>query len=51
MKKYDVFGIGNALVDCVCLVEDSFLSENNIEKGLMTLVDDNKQKSIKFTKI
>jgi len=46
MKKYDVFGIGNALVDCVCLVEDSFLSENNIEKGLMTLVDDNKQKSI-----
>ena len=46
MKKFDVFGIGNALVDCVCLVSDSFLDDNNIEKGLMTIVDDNKQKSI-----
>ncbi len=46
MKKYDVFGIGNALVDCVILVTEKFLEENNIEKGLMTLVDDDKQKSI-----
>ena len=46
MKKFDVFGMGNALVDCVCLVSDAFLKENNIEKGLMTLVDDEKQKSI-----
>ena len=46
MKKFDVFGIGNALVDCVCLVEDSFLEKNNIEKGLMTLVDEKKQKKI-----
>ena len=44
MKKYDVFGIGNALVDCVCMVDDSFLVENNIEKGVMTLVDEEKQK-------
>ena len=46
MKKYDVFGIGNALVDCVCLVDDSFLLQNNIEKGLMTLVDQKKQELI-----
>ena len=46
MKKYDVFGIGNALVDCVILVTEKFLEENNIEKGVMTLVDDEKQKSI-----
>ncbi len=46
MKKYDVFGIGNALVDCVILVTEKFLQENNIEKGVMTLVDDEKQKSI-----
>ena len=46
MKKYDVFGIGNALVDCVCLVDDSFLIQNNIEKGLMTLVDQKKQELI-----
>ena len=31
MKKYDVFGIGNALVDCVILVTEKFLKENNIE--------------------
>ena len=46
MKKYDVFGIGNALVDCVILVTEKFLEDNNIEKGIMTLVDDDKQKSI-----
>ena len=51
MKKFDVFGIGNALVDCVCLVSDSFLDDNNIEKGLMTIVDDKKQKSIILEKI
>ena len=45
-KKYDVFGIGNALLDCVYMVEDKFLEENKIEKGLMTLVDEGKQKSI-----
>jgi len=44
MKKYDVFGIGNALVDCTYMVDDSFLIENNIEKGVMTLVDKEKQK-------
>ena len=46
MKKYNVFGIGNALVDCVYMVDDKFLDDNNIEKGLMTLVDEKKQKSI-----
>ena len=44
MKKYDVFGLGNALVDCVCLVDDKFLIDNNIEKGTMTLVDEKKTK-------
>ncbi|MDG2118017.1 MAG: adenosine kinase [Gammaproteobacteria bacterium] len=37
--QYDVYAIGNALVDSEFQVEDSFLRENNIEKGLMTLVD------------
>ena len=46
MKNYNVFGIGNALVDCVYMVDDKFLDDNNIEKGLMTLVDEKKQKSI-----
>ena len=46
MRKYDVFGMGNALVDCVCLVTDRFLIDNKIEKGLMTLVEKDKHKTI-----
>ena len=38
-KKYDVCAIGNALIDYEIEVEDSFLLQNKIEKGLMTLVD------------
>lgn len=43
MKKYDVYGIGNALVDIVTEVSDGFLSKFNVEKGLMTLVDEERQ--------
>lgn len=46
MKKYDVYGIGNALVDMEIEVEPSFLAENNIEKGLMTLVEEERQKEL-----
>ena len=35
-----VFGIGNAIVDVICKVEDSFLSENSLAKGTMKLVDE-----------
>jgi sugar/nucleoside kinase (ribokinase family) len=45
-KKYNVFGIGNALVDIVTEVDDQFLKEHNIEKGLMTLVDEENQTRI-----
>ena len=43
MKKYDVYGLGNALVDIVTEVQDSFLKDYNVEKGLMTLVDKERQ--------
>lgn len=43
MKKYDVYGIGNALVDIVTEVDDDFLAKHNVEKGLMTLVDEERQ--------
>jgi len=45
-KKYNVYGIGNALVDIVTEVDDKFLQDNNIEKGLMTLVDEENQTRI-----
>lgn len=44
--KYDVYGIGNALVDMEFLVNENFLAENNIEKGLMTLVESDRQKEL-----
>jgi len=45
-KKYNVFGIGNALVDIVTEVDDQFLVDHNIEKGLMTLVEEEHQTRI-----
>ena len=43
MKKYHVYGIGNALVDMEFEVEDSFFNDNGIDKGVMTLVDEDRQ--------
>jgi sugar/nucleoside kinase (ribokinase family) len=43
MKKYDVYGIGNALVDILVPIQDDFLSKNSIHKGIMTLLDETKQ--------
>lgn len=43
MKKYDVAGIGNALVDIEFKVKDQFFVDNGVEKGLMTLVDEERQ--------
>ncbi len=37
--KYDVVGIGNAIVDVIASVPDGFLTEHNIRKGGMTLVN------------
>lgn len=45
-KKYNVYGIGNALVDIVTEVDDKFLVDHRIEKGLMTLVDEEFQERI-----
>lgn len=41
--KYDVYAIGNALVDMEYEVLDQFFADNNIDKGLMTLVDEERQ--------
>lgn len=45
-KKFDVYGIGNALVDMEFEVTADFLKKANIEKGLMTLVDEARQTEI-----
>lgn len=46
MKKYDVYGIGNAIVDIVTEVDYDFFSKNNVEKGVMTLVDEKRQQEL-----
>ena len=43
MKTYDVYGIGAALVDIEYKVDDNFLQQNQVDKGLMTLVDEDRQ--------
>ena len=35
-----ILGIGNAIVDVICKVNDDFISKNNLTKGLMKLVFD-----------
>jgi len=35
-----VLGIGNAIVDVVCKVEESFITKNNLTKSTMKLVDE-----------
>ncbi len=37
---YDVYGLGNALVDMEYTIEDEFLKRHGIAKGMMTLVDE-----------
>ncbi|WP_443640379.1 adenosine kinase [Candidatus Njordibacter sp. Uisw_039] len=43
MKKYQIYGIGAALVDTEVVVTDEFLNTNKIDKSLMTLVDEDRQ--------
>lgn len=44
--KYDVFGVGNALVDIQARVSDEWLSRTGYDKGIMTLVEDRDQAEI-----
>ncbi len=39
MKKYQVVGIGNAIVDVLTRTEDTFLDHMGIQKGIMQLVE------------
>jgi sugar/nucleoside kinase (ribokinase family) len=41
-----ILGIGNAIVDVICKVQDNFLLENNLSKSAMKLVDE-----IEFKKV
>ncbi len=38
-KKYQVVGVGNALVDILSNCSDAFLTDNGVDKGIMQLID------------
>lgn len=39
MSKFDVAGVGNAIVDVLSFIDEKFLIDNQLVKGSMTLVD------------
>ncbi|WP_019954512.1 adenosine kinase [Yoonia vestfoldensis] len=39
MKKYQVVGIGNAMVDVLARADDGFLDTAGVQKGIMQLID------------
>ena len=41
-----ILGIGNAIVDVICKVDDKFISQNNLTKSTMKLVDENEFKKL-----
>lgn len=46
MNHFDLYGIGNALVDVETRVTNQFLSNNNVVKGCMTLVEATRQNEL-----
>ena len=46
IMAFDVYGIGNALVDIQAQVSDDVVAQTEFAKGIMTLVDDDKQQQI-----
>ena len=38
-----ILGIGNAIVDVICKVDDNFIKKNNLTKGTMKLIFDDKE--------
>ena len=46
MKKINILGVGNALVDKQFLIEDSFLDDISIDKGTMGLCESNYQEEL-----
>ena len=41
-----ILGIGNAIVDVLCRVEDEFIEKNNLTKSTMKLIDEAEFKSL-----
>lgn len=44
--NYDVVGIGSAIVDVLAVVEDQFIADNNLRKGSMELVSEERSREL-----
>src|ERR1700727_3665527 len=44
--RYDVLGIGNAIVDVIARTEDDFLLKQGMNKGAMALIDEARAEQI-----
>ncbi len=46
MTKFDVVGVGNAIVDILAKVDDAFLEKHELPKGGMSLIDEGQAQAI-----
>ena len=46
-----ILGIGNAIVDVICKVDDNFIRINNLTKGTMKLIFEEKEFQAMIDKI
>jgi sugar/nucleoside kinase (ribokinase family) len=46
MTEFDVFGMGNSLIDIQAFVSNEFLDEIGVTKGIMHLIDEERSRSI-----
>lgn len=45
-SRYDVVGVGNAIVDVIARVDDAFLTAHGVAKDAMTLIDEARAKEL-----
>ena len=43
---FDVIGVGNAIVDVLAQADDAFLDRNDLDKGMMTLIDTDRARAL-----
>jgi hypothetical protein len=44
--RYDVLGLGNAIVDVIARTDDDFLATHHLNKGSMTLIEESRAEAL-----
>ena len=45
-KKFDLIGLGNAIVDIIVNIKDEFLEINDLDKGSMNLISSDQSQTL-----